>query len=257
MNKPNMSGFFNKVQALASKHSPEILTGIGIAGMITTTVLAVRATPKALRLIDERKQDEGTDELRPVEVVKTTWKCYIPAAVTCVASTACLIGASSVHLKRNAALATAYKLSETALTEYKEKVVQTLGERKERAIKDEIDKDHVEKNPPRNDQIIITDKGQTLCYDHLSGRYFESDINHLKRAENVINRQILNNMYASLNDFYDELDLDHTEMGYTLGWNVDDGLVSVEFSSQITKDDRPAIVVRFNKSPHYGYSSFM
>lgn len=257
MNKPNVAKFIGNVRSMVVKHSPEILTGIGIAGMITTTVLAVKATPKALKQIEERKEVDGVDALAPLDTVKVCWKCYIPAAVTGTASIACLIGASSVHLRRNAALTAAYKLSETALTEYKEKVVETIGEKKERAIRDSIDKDHVEQNPVNKDQVIITDKGKTLCYDHLSGRYFESDINQLKRAENVVNRQILTNMYASLNDFYDELDLDHTQMGYELGWNTDDTLVQVDFSSQITNDGRPCIVVKFNKSPHYGYSSFM
>ena len=55
MNKESILKFFNTVKAGTIKHSPEILTGVGIAGMITTTVLAVKATPKALRLIDDKK----------------------------------------------------------------------------------------------------------------------------------------------------------------------------------------------------------
>ena len=156
MNKPNLSNLFKTIKAGTMKHSPEILTGIGIAGMITTTVLAVKATPKALRLIDAKKRDifdnldpedipgNSTDytevSLTPLEVVKTAWKPYIPVAVTCVASVTCLIGASSVNAKRNAALATAYELSKTALSDYKEKVVETIGEKKEQAICDEVAK---------------------------------------------------------------------------------------------------------------------
>ena len=101
-------------QKSMKKHSPEILTGIGIAGMIATTVSAVRATPKALQLIDAREIKENR-RLSNKEIIATTWKCYVPAAVTGVLSTACLVGASSANLRRNTALATAYSISETAL----------------------------------------------------------------------------------------------------------------------------------------------
>ena len=148
MNKPNMADLFKSVKMAVSQHSPEILTGIGIVGMITTTVLAVKATPKALTLIEEKKEELELypgDKLTPVETVKVTWKCYIPAAVTGATSVACLIGTSSVNLRRNTALATAYNLSATALTEYKEKVIESIGEKKEQTIRDKVAEERVKK----------------------------------------------------------------------------------------------------------------
>jgi len=82
MTKADVSKFLTNVKSSLSKHSPEILVGIGITGMVTTTVLAVKATPKALKLIEETKKEERKDKLTPIETVKATWKCYIPAAVT-------------------------------------------------------------------------------------------------------------------------------------------------------------------------------
>lgn len=257
MNKFNFARFVKNAEMMIVKHSPEILTGIGIAGMLTTTVIAVKATPKALRLIEEKKEEEGVETLTPVETVKATWKCYIPAVVTAAASTACLIGASSVNARRNAALATAYKLSETALTEYREKVVETIGEKKERVIREKIDKDHIEGNPVVTKEIIITDKGNTLCYDGVSGRYFKSDIDQIKKSINILNRRLLTEMYLSLNEVYDELDLDHIDVGDDLGWNVDDGLIDPCFSSQLAKDGTPCVVLSYSKPPKYGYSSFL
>ena len=139
MSKINLSGMLKDTRKAFVKHSPEILTGVGIAGMITTTVLAVRATPKALRLIDAKEYEEQR-ELTKFETIKTAWKPYVPAAVTGALSTACLIGASSVSLKRNAALAAAYTLSDTAFREYKEKVVETIGEKKEEMIQEIMDR---------------------------------------------------------------------------------------------------------------------
>lgn len=251
MGESKLSKVIFNIQTAITKHSPEILTGLGIAGMLTSTVLAVKATPKALRLIELEKEELEVDQLTVGETVRAAWKCYIPAAVTATTSVACLIGASSVHLKRNAALATAYKLSETALAEYKEKVVETVGERKERAIRDKVDKKHIEENPVSKTEVIITDKGNSLCYDHWSGRYFKSDINAIHKAINEINRQMLTGLdgFVSLNDLYDEFDLSHTPLGEILGWRVDNGLVEPCLGSQIADDGTPCIVLDYNIAP--------
>ena len=257
MGKGNISKIINEIQKAVIKHSPEILTGLGIAGMITTTVLAVKATPKALNLINDRKDELETEKLPPIEVVKTAWKCYIPAAVTCATSTACLIGASSVNLKRNAALATAYKLSESAISEYKDAVIDKIGEKKEQTIRDKVAEEKMKKNPVSSSEVFITEKGNTLCYDTISGRYFKSDIDRIKRAENAINKQLLDEMYVSLNDLYDELDLDHTKLGDELGWKIDDGLVELYFSSQLADDGTPCVVMDFTRAPKYNFSKLL
>lgn len=253
MAKLKVSKILKDFKKVTIKHSPEILTGLGVAGMLTTTVLAVKATPKAIRLIDEA-QKCSEEELTKVEKIKVAWKPYIPAAIMGVVSTTCLIGASSVSSRRNAALATAYKLSETALTEYKEKVIETIGERKEEVIKDKLAKDRIEENPPSNNQVLITDKGNTLCYDHLSSRYFNSDIDKIKKAVNELNRRMLTEMYISLNEFYDAIGLPQNALGSIVGWNIDDGLIDIYFSSQITEDDRPCAVIEYERAPKYDYS---
>lgn len=109
MPKQSLASIAKGVRTAMKKHSPEILTGIGIAGMITTTVMAVKATPKALILLEEKKDELDTDRLEPKDIIKTAWPCYIPAVVVGSISVFCLIGASSTNLRRNAALATAYK----------------------------------------------------------------------------------------------------------------------------------------------------
>lgn len=215
--KKEIAKSFLSLKTAIKKHSPEILTGIGIAGMITTTVMAVRATPKALILIEERKEEIGAEKLEAMDMVKTTWACYIPAAITGTLSVACLIGASSVNARRNAALATAYTLSESALKDYQGKVIEMFGEKKNEAVKDAVAKDKVEKNPVVTREVIITEKGNTLCYDAISGRYFKSDIEKIKKAECELNRQMLDDMYVSLNDFYYEIGLDSVKLGDDLG----------------------------------------
>lgn len=268
MDKSKLTKFIKDMRVAAVKRSPEILTGIGIAGMITTTVLAVKATPKALRLIEEaerEKYDEshayddstGKEELTPVETVKVAWKPYIPAIVTGTVSTACLIGASTVSSRRNTALATAYQLATTTLNEYKEKVVETIGEKKERTIHDKIARDRIEKNPPSEHAFIQTGGGNTRCYDMYSDRYFFSDIDKIKRAMNELNYRMTNGseMCISLNEFYDYIGLGHIPIGEQVGWTVNEGMLDIHFSAQLY-NDQPCIVIEHLIPPDYGFNKF-
>lgn len=251
--KFSLSKVAKNVKAAATKHSPEILTGIGIAGMVTTIVMAVKATPKALILIEEKKNEEGLDSLTPIETVKASWQCYIPSAIVGTVSIFCLIGASSANLRRNTALATAYTLSESALKGYQGKVVETIGDKKEQFVRDSIAKDKLDENPVTTREVIITEKGNTLCYDTISGRYFKSDIDKLKKAMNELNRNMLDEMFISLNDFYYEIGLSNTKLGDDLGWNVSEGLIDLKFSSQLTDDGTPCVVMDYSIAPKYDY----
>lgn len=259
MNKPNVRKFLKSTANVLSARSPEILTSIGITGMVTMTFLAVKATPKALKKVEAKKQEEGVDALTVKDTIKATWKCYVPAAATGAVSIACIVGASTVHVKRNAALAAAYKISETALTEYRDAVVETIGEKKEVSVRDTLAKKHIAENPVSESTVIVTEKGNTLCYDAFSGRYFKSDIDHIKRAVNEINRRMLLEMYVSLNDLYDEIGLPSIELGDELGWNIDTKLIEPYFGSHIADESSsyagtPCLVIEFNNPPKYGYS---
>lgn len=261
--KPSLSKITRGIRTVISKHSPEILTGIGIAGMVTTTVMAVRATPKALELLnDERLERADNDQnfiygntpLLVKDVIRLTWKCYVPAAVTGCLSIFCLIGASSVNARRNAALATAYTLSGSALKEYQEKVIEAIGEKKEQSVRDAIAKDRINRDPVSNREVIITERGNTLCYDVISGRYFKSDIDKLKKTENELNRQMRDAMYISLNEFYYEIGLNPTSIGDDLGWSIDHGYIDLKFSSQLADNGTPCLVIDYQVAPRYEYN---
>ena len=191
---------------------------------------------------------------RSAEVVLTTWKCYIPSAVTGALSVACLIGASAVSLKRNAALATAYTISETALKDYREKAVEVVGEKKEQAIRDAIAKDKLTGNPVDDKQIVMTGSGDTLCYDVLSGRYFRSDIEKIRKAINDLNRDMLSEQYVSLNDLYYAIGLPDIKLGNDLGWNIDKGYIEVQFGSHLAANGTPCLVLAYTVAPQYGYN---
>ena len=251
MAKPNLQQFMVSTRAAIVKHSPEILMGLGIAGWAVGTVLAVKATPKAVKCIEDATDEKG-DDLSPMEVVKTTWKLYIPAAVTCVAATGCLIGSCSTSVRRHAALATAYKLSETALDEYREQVIETYGEKKEKAIQDKVNEKQLEKIPADQYNIINTGKGNTLFLDPLSQRYFRSDLEFIRRAENNLNKEILHSLYGTVNvnEFYDEIGLERTDVGDMMGWNTD-RIMDLNITPGMTPWGEPCIVVGHYNRPDY------
>lgn len=253
MTKADVTTFIKSTGNFMSKHTPEILTGFGIAGMITTTILAVKATPKALALIEKEKERQWVDELKPIDVVKTTWKCYLPSAILGAASVGCLVGSSAVSLKRNAVLATAYKLSETALTEYKDKVVETIGEKKEKLVREAVAEDKVKNTPVKTSEVIVTGKGKTLCLEPTSMRHFESDAETIRRAVNDLNRRMRDEMYISLNEFYYELGLEGTDLGEMMGWNINVAYIDVTFTSALTPDNEPCLAIVYNTRPVYDF----
>lgn len=271
MKKVKMPKVLRGVQRTMSKHSPGLLTGIGIAGMVTTTVLAVRATPKAMELIEEEKHRQShelrkeaidndretcvrVDHLKPIEAIKVAWRPYIPAMVTGVLSISCLLGASTVSVRRNAALAAAYKLSETTLADYREKVVETIGER-EKEVREKVAESHLNKNPITKSNVIVTDNGETQFYDPMSGRYFKSETEKVNAAVNSLNKSMIQDIggYISLNELYDELGIDPVELGDTLGWDLDRGLIDIGFTSMIADNGKPCIVLDYINPPLYDY----
>lgn len=258
MNKPNVTKWIRSVRTFTSKHSPEILTGIGIAGMITTTILAVQATPKALKCIEAAKEEAGTEELAVVETVQAAWKPYIPAVVTGGVSVACLIGATRESLRRNAALATAYQLSTTALADYKEKVVETIGEKKEKQVREEVAKKKVEEYPVSKSEVLVTSGGDTMFLEPVSMRYFTSDLEKIRKIVNDLNYRLVCGMeeYISLSEFYDEVGLSHTSNSDDLGWNLGrDGQLAIDYHPVLADNGKPCLMLDFMVSPRYDYAN--
>lgn len=237
------------------KHSPEILVGLGIAGSVGAVIFGIKATPKAIKLIDERKKKEKKQKLTVPEVIGTTWKCYIPCVALETASIACILGSRKIDAKRYAALAAAYSLAESQITEYKDKVKEVVGEKKAVQIEDAIAEDKVKAIPVKEDEIIYTGHGETLCLDAVSGRYFKSDIEKIRRARDQLNVRLRNEEYISLNEWYYELNLPSISIGDSLGWNIDNGYIDICFSSQLASNEKPCLVVGYSIGPRWDFQS--
>lgn len=251
MKKQILKEVFKGLPTALKKHSPEILTGLGIAGMVITTVTAVKVTPKAMQLVDEREIKDNK-RLTKSEIVKETWKCYVPSVVTGACSVACIIGASSINARRNAALAAAYAISIQDLADYKKKALEMVGEKKETAIRDEVAKERAIKDGVETMPIIHTGKGTVPCYDYLTKRLFESDMETLRKAENNLNKRLREDMVVTLNEFFVEIGLDETDevIGETLGWDIDYGYIEFHFTSMLV-NGIPYLVIGHDNPPRY------
>lgn len=263
--KVTLASLSKSIKHVAVHYSPEILTGMGIVGMVSSVVMAVNATPKALEILHEerialireaeRKGGNCAADLTKKEIVSLTWKCYIPTAVTVLMSGACIIGASSINTSRNAALLAAYTMSESAMREYQSKVVDIIGKEKNRELKDEIIQDRVDRKPITNQELVIFGEGEILCYDVSSDRYFKSSANKLESIKNEINRR-MRSEYVSLNEYYYEIGLKGTDLGETHGWNIDRGYVDLYYSAILKDGTTPCLAVDFNNEPQTGFQDY-
>lgn len=254
MAKINFSAIAKTFGRGLKERSPEILVGIGIVGMIGAAIMAVKATPKALERIKDAER-ETKESLTPKDTFKVTWRNYVPSVVTGTLSAACIIGANSIHLRRKAALSAACALSETALANFKSHAIERIGEKKVKEIADDVAKDKVKENPVSKSPMVVTSKGGTLIFDPWTNGYFHGDIEKIRRAENLINKEMLNQGYVSLNDFYYEIGRPETKIGSTLGWNIVNGFVELWLSSQLDENDEPCVVIGFKREPHYDFES--
>lgn len=238
-----------------SKNSPTILTGFGVGGLMTTALLTGTATIKAVRLVDEVNHRNWNNpdfyELTKKEVIGLTWKFYIPALAMCVVTGACVIGSNSINQRRNAALAALYSLSETAFREYKTKVVEEIGRNKELKVRDGIAQDRVTNNPVGDRTIIITGNGEVLCYDALSDRYFKSSAEKIRQQVLDLNYDLMTEMWLSLNDLYYAIGLPSTKLGDQMGFDLDKGKIEIDYSSQLTPEGQPCLVIDTTVYPRY------
>ena len=242
-----LTDFGKRVPKFIVDNSPAILTAIGVTGALTTAYLTGRASFKASRILAEE-----SPHLEPKEKFQLCWKLYIPAAGTAVLTVAAIITANRVGARRAAALASAFAITERAFDEYKSKVVEKLGSQKEEAIRAEIAQDRVTRTPPG--EIIVTGGGSVWCMDAISGRYFMSSVEEIRKAENLINYRVTHDMYASLSDLYEHLGLPATSISDEVGWNVDK-LLEIKITGALTEDERrPVLYIDYTVAGIRGYN---
>lgn len=266
-----------KASNTIAKYSPEILTGLAVGGLVSTVVLSVKATPKALFLIEQAHYDKWWEENEgltieskpvsydheqartimmqypptPIADIKIVWKEYVPAMLMGAATIGCIIGAQTINHRRTAALATAYTLAETGLKEYKEKVVETIGKNKEEKIRNEITEDKLRANPINEADIAdLRGEGQ-LMFDTLSCRYFKASMEFIQQSRNTFNERLLKEGYLSLNDWYYQIGMPEAPVYADLGWRIENGILDLHYSAHLADEKTPCIAWTYDVAPQY------
>lgn len=233
-----MNGLLRQSQLFIKRHGATILTCAGGVGVIATTVSAVKATPKAIHLIEEAKEEKGED-LTKVEKIKIAGPKYIPTVLLGAGTLACIFGANVMNKKQQAALVSAYTLIDSSYKDYKRKLKEIYGEEAHENIVNAIAVEKAENVGVRapgfvDNNVLFVDEqcGDTrLFYDEYGERFFEATLEQVISAQYHLNRNYVLRGYTVLNEFYDFLGLEPTDYGSELGWAIhDDGTFWIEFN---------------------------
>ena len=251
-----MNKFVSSSKRFINRNTSTILTYLGSIGVIATSVIAVKATPKALKLLETAKEKKG-EKLTSFEIIRTVGPIYIPAVLIGVSTIACIFGANILNKRNQAALMSAYALLDNSYKEYKKKVIELYGEEADLEIKTSIAKDKYEET----DIKVKDDK--KLFYDFYSGRYFESTDEIVRKAEYDLNKELSIMGYASLNDFYDLLKIKKIDGGDDLGWSAVKNIeccwqswIGFVHEKVVMDDGLECCIIHIQSEPTFGYEEY-
>jgi len=243
----------NLVQNLSrflTNNSPAVLTAVGVAGVISTAVLTGKASYRAAQILGEE-----SPFLKKTEIVRMVWTLYIPPISVAAITVTSIILANKIGAQRAAAVATALTVSQDAFKEYRDKVVEKVGEKKERELRDELAEERATRaGIPEVSTIIVPGSMKQRCYDQYSKRWFENTVDGLNRAANKVNYNMVHHEACSLNEFYSEIGLDPVPYGEQVGWDAMDKLDLV-ITSFLPADNIPAVSLDFYQHPRPNYNS--
>ena len=248
------------------RNASTILTGLASIGVVTTAVMAVKATPKALQLMEKAEQEKG-EKLTKWETVKTAGSSYIPSAIVGIATITCLLASNILNKRTQASLMSAYALLDQSYKEYKNKLIELYGEEQHNEIIDAIAIEKAEEIGVRGSYLGTScdlsleenDSEPRTFYDEHSGRYFTATIEQVMNAEYHLNRNYILRGYSYLNEFYEFLGIEETEYGSVLGWAPnDDGMYWIDFNHRkVTLDDGMEIyIIEMPFEPTYDFLEY-
>lgn len=242
MNKESIMKLVRSQKDKLIKHAPMMASAVAVAGVIFTVALAVRATVKAVRIVDEM---DG--EKTPKDILAKTWKEYIPPVVSGVMTISCIAMATTMNQKRYLSMAGLYSVTNEAFDEYKKKTREVVGESKEKKVREQIAEEKLSRYEVPVEMMGV-DPYKNLCFDEWSGRYFRGSIDNIKTKVSEFNQRLVWETWLSVNEIYYELGLDPIEAGDKNGWGCD-RFCEVDFHSKIAPNGSPCIVMEFVNQP--------
>jgi hypothetical protein len=254
----NVTRAFNKASFQLKKHSPEILVGVGIVGVIAGAVTACAATIKAKDILEEAKSDLGAihecaevhkDKYTEEDMKKDTVavyaktglklaKTYAPAIIIETASIFCILKSNGILRKRNLALAAAYATVDSTFKDYRKRVVERLGEDMDRELRYNIKAKEIEEEVQNEDGTVSKVKTTietTMNPNNYSdyARIYddgcigwtkdpEYNFTFLKMQQSYANDKLKEKGFLFLNDVYEMLGFPMSKAGQVVGWVYDE-----------------------------------
>lgn len=238
-----------KLANVLTQNSPTILTVFGCVGLVTTVGLAIKATINATKIVDEHKEEIDKipqKHYKAAEVVRLTWKCYTPVVVAGSTSLGCIIGANSINLKRNAALAATYVAAEEKLKSYENRILNTRDEQKQNG-------EAVIEEKEKSGKSFVVDGSKCMCKDGFSGRLFETSLSKVQNAQTALNRMITYEYKVAVNKLYDELGLDRIDAGDAFGWDLEHGdEIDIDIDAVVDEQYGPIMLITYTPKRYWG-----
>ena len=253
--KEKLMKTYKKVELKAIKHSPEILAGVGVVGVVGSLVMACKATTKLSDILDESKeqldkikevaadpayeekysQDDAKKDttITYVQTAMKVTKLYAPSVILCAGSLGCLLASNNILKKRNAALSAAYMTVDKSFKEYRKRVADRFGEEVEKEIRYNIKAEEITKVDEDGNEVTETVKVMNGTDDPNSysdyARFFdescaawqndaEYNFTFLKAQQQYANDLLKARGRLFLNEVYRMLGIDETKAGQVVGW---------------------------------------
>ena len=253
--KEKLMKTYKKVELKTIKHSPEILAGVGVVGVVGSLVLACKATTKLSDVLEESKeqldkikevaanpayeekysQDDAKKDttITYVQTAMKVTKLYAPSVILCASSLGCLLASNNILKKRNAALSAAYMTVDKSFKEYRKRVADRFGEEVEKEIRYNIKAEEITKVDENGNEVTETVKVMNGTDDPNSysdyARFFdescaawqndaEYNLTFLKAQQQYANDLLKARGRLFLNEVYRMLGIDETKAGQVVGW---------------------------------------
>lgn len=230
------------VRRYINDNSPAILSGLGVLGFITAIGMAIKATPKAMEILDEKAEKENSTRYDQAIAVAPV---YSPTVGMVLISTACIVAGNYVHNYRYGAMLALYSVTERTLQKWQSSVMDEVSKKKYEQVRDRV----LAPEEPAPASLFVEDEEKTICFDVYTGRYFKVDtVESVRRIVNDLNEILRMEDFVPLNDFYFELGIPKVQFGDYVGWHVDNGSIEVDLDA-ILQNDKPIVTVSFQVQP--------